>query len=92
MKENTILVGFDIAGKPYLLCACDTNYTNTKQDDKDFLLSDFENFNNWEEVLKVTGIPNTTKLYNFVIDGSWDYEHTEFDYDIVLTEVLNEHI
>jgi len=87
MKREKILVGFDILGNPYLLYACDTNGTKTQQSDKDFLLDDFRNFKDWREVLIITGTPNTSKWFRFRIDGSWDFTHTEFDYNIILTEV-----
>jgi hypothetical protein len=87
MNKGEILVGFDITRKPFLIDACDANETYTTQSDKEFLINDYQNFGTWEETLNVAGDPGTVKKYKFEIDGSWDYEHTEYDYKINLSEI-----
>lgn len=87
MKDNEIIIGFDINKKPYLIWANDSNATETTQSDAEFLISDYEMFGTWEETFQVTGNPGTQKHYIYSINGEWDYEHTEYDYKINLKEV-----
>jgi hypothetical protein len=87
MKPNEIFVGFDMFGNPYLLKACETNYTKNKQSDYEFFKDEYQNFKDWGDVLGISGTPNTVNTYTFKVSGSWDYEHTEWDYNIKLEEI-----
>ena len=86
-ENDIIIIGFDINKQPYLIWANNTNGTETRQSDAEFLLDDYQNFGNWEEVLGITGMAGTTAKYTYKIVGDWDYEHIEFDYEIKLTKV-----
>lgn len=82
MNDKTIRVKLDFMGKPFIVEACDSDGTidGSLQSTKEFL---------WEEITNI-GLEDTLYGFNFEddclyevsVDGGWDYEHVEYDYDI----------
>lgn len=87
MKQKTIEIKLDFRGLPFIVEACDTDGSHTRLSTKDFLI---------EEIMNV-GLEDTLYgqefrdgIYEVHIEGSCDYEHTDYDYEIIYTRISDD--
>lgn len=87
MKQGTIEIKLDFRGHPFIVEACDTDGSHTRLSTKDFLI---------EEIMNV-GLDDTLYgkifrdgIYKVTTKGSWDYEHTDYDYEIIYTRISDD--
>jgi len=76
-KPNEIKVAFDIFGNLFVVEACDTNGTMSKQSDKEFLVEMYQELGYWEEVLGEIKEVQGVHEYTFTTTKEWNSEHTE---------------
>ena len=81
LKSGEIEVKIDFMGKPFIVDACDTDgdRDGKRLSTKNFLWEEISNIGR-EDTLYGTRFVNG--IYRVSTTGEWNYEHTEYDYDI----------
>jgi len=101
MQPKTVKIATDINGTPFIVDACRTDHKSEVKTNRlgatttrhtmssfDFFEEELSAIGNAEDVFGDLGLNSSTiYVFKYRIDGSWDYEHTEYDYDIILTEI-----
>jgi len=84
LQEGCIEIKLDFMGKPFIVNACDTDGGSGKLSTKKWLYEEISNIG-LEDTLYGTDFVDG--IYEVTTVGSWDYEHTEFVYEIEYTLV-----
>ncbi|TET74382.1 MAG: hypothetical protein E3J43_09975 [Candidatus Heimdallarchaeota archaeon] len=78
-----VVIAVDIQGNSSVLDADKTIYGENNLSDYDFFLEEANNIG-MQDVFGETKLSIGVYKIPFKINGSWDYEHVEYDYDILL--------
>ena len=81
MNENMLFVQLDINENPFVVNACMTDGTEKKQSTMEYLMEDFGNFGNWNDV----GVPAEPGLYSLKVKF-----YPPDDVDNIFTKVKDE--
>ena len=87
MKPDTIKIKLDFMGKPFIVDACNTDGNIKKLSTEDWMEEEINNVG-LEDTLYGQKFENG--IYKVIADGSWNYEHTEYDYDIIYTRIKDD--
>ena len=85
MKDRTVRIKLDFMGKPFIVEACTTDAGKATLSTSDWMEEEI-NACGIDDVLYGTDFEDG--VYTVRADGSWDYEHIEYSYDLVFDLVL----